>query len=252
MVVDDEQGVVDVLRDFLSLKGYDVNGAISGEQALEMLKNREVDLILLDMVMPGLNGWEVAKIAKEKYPGIKIVVITAFPKRIEGLLEESSTEAIFFKPFKLKELCKKLDELLNHATSSGLDENQRSKIKTRTIFIRAGLLFVEPSTEISNFLTEQFKLLACRGQHYDVDVAINETELFRRLSFVEPDIVIFEESFLNTLDSRIPERILLFSSKTKEVISYNLVSTTYNYDNLEGLIEKVRSLCIKNGLIEIG
>jgi len=249
LIVDDEKDVVEVLKGSLSRKGYEVDGALSGEEALEILKKQETDLILLDIVMPGLKGTEVAKIVKEKYPHTKIMVVTAFPKESEALTQENITEGLFIKPFKLKELYTKLEEIMRPQETA--DTQHQEEIKTRVIFIKAGLLFVEPSHEIYQFLRQQFQQLASRGQHYDIDVANDETALFRKLAISEPDIVIFEESYLHSLDVRVPSRILLFSQKTKEIISFNLSSTLSDFNEMEKLIEKIRTLCIQNGLLEI-
>jgi two-component system response regulator ResD len=102
LVVDDEKDVVDVLKASLFHKGYAVTAALNGEEALAQLKEQAADLILLDMVMPGLTGTEVARIVKGKYPHTKIVVVTAYPSASEELAKENISEASFIKPFKLQ------------------------------------------------------------------------------------------------------------------------------------------------------
>lgn len=61
MVVDDEPYIVYVVREMLKRKGYEVVGANSGEEALEKIKKEKPDLVLLDIMMPGINGWETCK-----------------------------------------------------------------------------------------------------------------------------------------------------------------------------------------------
>ncbi len=65
MVVDDEPDIVFLVQKILKNEGYDVVGASGGEEALEMVKTEKPDLILLDVMMPGMDGWETCKRIKE-------------------------------------------------------------------------------------------------------------------------------------------------------------------------------------------
>lgn len=58
MVVDDDPGIQVLMNKILGKAGYEVTKAVSGEEALEKLKSEKPDLVLLDVMMPGLNGWE--------------------------------------------------------------------------------------------------------------------------------------------------------------------------------------------------
>jgi CheY-like chemotaxis protein len=249
MVVDDEKDVVDVLKTSLSRKGYEVTAALSGEEALAQLKGQEADLILLDMVMPGLTGTEVARIVKEQYPHTKIVVVTAYPTAIEGLTQEKISEASFIKPFKLQELYAKLEEIAHPPEIN--DTLLPEEIKAKALCIRASLLFVGQAQEAFQFLRQQFQQLVRRGQHYDMDLAVDETALFRKAGMSKPDIVVFDETYLHSLDVRVQTKILLLSQHTKEVVSCNLSAMLSDPAELEKLIEKIRILCIQNGLLEI-
>lgn len=74
MVVDDEPDIVFVVREMLKRRGYEVIGANSGEEALEMLKTEKPDLILLDIMMPGIDGWETCRKIKENSDTKDIIV----------------------------------------------------------------------------------------------------------------------------------------------------------------------------------
>lgn len=249
LVVDDEQDVVAILTGALARKGYTVKGALNGEEALKILQEQNTDLVLLDIIMPGMKGTEVAAITKDKYPGVKIVVITAFPEESENIQNTHITEGLCIKPFKLEELYKKIAETLQ---LDNITENRKEgNIDTKVIFIKADLLFVEPSREIFQFLRQRFEQLASHGQHYTIDAVQDETALFRKLTLFKPDIVIFEESYLRQLNARVPEQIFAFSENTKEVIAFNLSAAVSDLTELENLIEKIRSLCISHGLLEI-
>jgi len=251
LVIDDEEDVVYCLKNFLARKGYAVEGASSGEEALRMLSEKNADLILLDIIMPGLKGTEVAKIVREKYPNIKIVVATAFPKDSEFLSKNNLMEAVVTKPFRLQELYKKLEDVINQPENAETDKSQDAGVETKILFIKAKLLFVEPSLEVYEFLCQEFKELTRLGQYYELDLATDENELFKKLKFSEPDIVIFEEAYLSKLGPDVPANVLLNSKKTSEVTSFDLASAVNNDDILERFYHRIRSLCIKNSLLEI-
>lgn len=79
LIVDDNQENLKVISNFLKKKGYKIALALNGKSAFKVLDNNKIDLILLDIMMPGMDGFEVCKILKEK-PGTKeipIIFLTA-------------------------------------------------------------------------------------------------------------------------------------------------------------------------------
>jgi len=82
LVVDDEPDILQVISFRLDKAGYAVTGAPQGEEALRMAAQDQPDLILLDVMMPGLDGFEVCRRIKEKFPGQKIIIYTA---KVDGV-----------------------------------------------------------------------------------------------------------------------------------------------------------------------
>jgi CheY-like chemotaxis protein len=78
MVVDDEPDIVFIVKAMLKREGYKVTEALSGEECLEKLEKEKPDLILMDVMMPGLDGWETCKKIKEgkKTKSIPVVMLT--------------------------------------------------------------------------------------------------------------------------------------------------------------------------------
>lgn len=78
LVVDDEEAIRRILKTYLVKWGYDVKEAVDGEQALEVLSDEDVDLIILDILMPNKDGWQVLKEVKlnPKTKDIPIIVLT--------------------------------------------------------------------------------------------------------------------------------------------------------------------------------
>lgn len=78
LVVDDEAVIRDSLRDWLSDAGYQVFTAEDGHQALEIIEKERLGIVIADLVMPGMDGIELMKIAKEINPNIEVIIITAY------------------------------------------------------------------------------------------------------------------------------------------------------------------------------
>lgn len=78
MVVDDEEVARETLSEIIKMEGYDVTTFSNGESAIEFIRNNSVDLILLDVKMPGMGGHEVVKVVTQISPDTEIILLTAF------------------------------------------------------------------------------------------------------------------------------------------------------------------------------
>lgn len=83
MVVDDEESMVHLLRTILEARGYEVATATGGRQALSLVKDRRPDLVLLDLMMPEMDGWEVLHELRQDPATSSIPVIIVTVKRDE-------------------------------------------------------------------------------------------------------------------------------------------------------------------------
>jgi DNA-binding response OmpR family regulator len=120
MVVDNEPDIVDLTRTVLELGGYEVIPAYSGEECLKKIENENVDLILLDIMMPGMSGWDVFNRINKKSPEIKIAfmsVLEISDKRKQVLLDEGLADYIM-KPFDNDTLLDRVDKILKKEKSS--------------------------------------------------------------------------------------------------------------------------------------
>ena len=86
LVVDDEQGVREICKDFLEEEGYRITLAVDGQDALEKMDNDDFDLYLIDMAMPKIDGFELMKLIKKSHPLAVIIVLTGFSS-IEGAIK---------------------------------------------------------------------------------------------------------------------------------------------------------------------
>ena len=116
MVVDNEPDIVDLTRTVLEIGGYSVVPAYSGEECLKNLDKEKIDLILLDIMMPGMSGWDVFNRIKKKYTDVKVAfmsVLEISDKRKQVLLDEGLADYIM-KPFDKDTLLNKVDNILKN------------------------------------------------------------------------------------------------------------------------------------------
>ena len=117
LVIDDELQVREILQHMLEKKGYSVCLAENGEKALEICKNKDLDLIIVDMVMPEKSGLDTIKELKRDYPGIKIIAISGGhmigPKRYLDNAKTFGADRFFEKPFSSGEILGAVEELVS-------------------------------------------------------------------------------------------------------------------------------------------
>ncbi len=109
LTVDDDAMICDMIADFLKGKGYGVKIARSGEEALETISKEKPDLVLLDMIMPGMGGEATLKKIKESHMDLTVIMVTVMTdeKKALRLLEEGAADYIT-KPIDFKYLEKNI------------------------------------------------------------------------------------------------------------------------------------------------
>lgn len=122
LVVDDEPEILYLVRLMLERQGHEVVEARNGDECLEKLKNTSPDLILLDIMMPGLDGWEICrKIKREKktkdIPVVMLTVRTS-EESVKKSFEYALCDAHINKPFERKQLIKTVSDLLSFKSES--------------------------------------------------------------------------------------------------------------------------------------
>lgn len=103
LVVDDDTSILDTVSAILSGEGYDVVSAATGQEALAAVARKQPLLILLDMRMPVMDGWAVARSLREQGINVPIVVMTA-AESAKRWADEVGAEGFLAKPFGLDEL----------------------------------------------------------------------------------------------------------------------------------------------------
>lgn len=114
LIVDDEESIRNTAESILTIGGYTVDLASDGNEALKIYTPGKYDLVILDLLMPGISGKETFLQLKKIDPHIRVLLSTGFPKdkRVEDILREGALDVIA-KPFTMKTLLKKIHQLLN-------------------------------------------------------------------------------------------------------------------------------------------
>src|SRR5512143_2973866 len=115
LVVDDDPEIVAMLNTRLTKRGYKVSTAADGNAAIELAKRERPDIVLLDVMMPGKSGWEVAWMLKQDpvTQGIKIVMVTAIGEKTNEITAPIyGADAHVDKPFEFEALERVITKLL--------------------------------------------------------------------------------------------------------------------------------------------
>lgn len=113
LVVDDEPLVADVFRTFLQSLGHQAVTCLSGPVALEMMAQQGVDLALVDLGMPDMDGWELSRQINQRCPDFPIVVATGWNVSVEDGKEQGARiRAVLQKPFGMHELARAVEDAL--------------------------------------------------------------------------------------------------------------------------------------------
>jgi two-component system response regulator AtoC len=135
LVVDDEQLVRESLRDWLTESGYEVFTAENGSQALELIEKERLGIVLADLVMPGMDGIELMKRAKETHPNVAVIIITAYGSIATAIaaMKEGAYDYIE-KPFCPERMELLVEKLVEHQNLVEENISLRQRLEDRHHF----------------------------------------------------------------------------------------------------------------------
>src|SRR6187399_517573 len=120
LVVDDERNIVQLARLYLRNEGYQVEAAANGREALEKVRQTNPSLILLDLMMPEMDGWEVCKQLR-KTSDVPIIMLTARDDDIDKVVGlELGADDYVTKPFNPRELVARVKAVLRRSQNGGI------------------------------------------------------------------------------------------------------------------------------------
>jgi DNA-binding response OmpR family regulator len=157
LVVEDEQSIGTLLRDYLQRNGFRVLWVRTGEEALAELERHEVRLVLLDIRLPGIDGFDVCRELRTRSP-VPIVMVTARdeePDRVAGL--ELGADDYITKPFSPRELTARIKAVLRRTETRPVEE----ELRLGDVIVRRDAREVTVAGEPVELTSKEFELLAC-------------------------------------------------------------------------------------------
>jgi len=246
LIVDDNEINIDILLG--ALNKYDIIAALSGQEALDIVKKEKVDLILLDIMMPSLDGYEVCRILKnsDKYSNIPIIFLTAKNETddIKKGFEYGAIDYIV-KPFNPSELDIRLNthlELLSYKNNleqkvaTAIEEN---KINQQILFQKSkqaeiGELLMHISHQWKQPLSELGSINTFQEGKLEHSQMI-EIEEYKRYLEKNGQIISFMAETMKTFQNFYqPNQLSEYFNVNEAVnIAINIVAATFNYNNIE-------------------
>jgi DNA-binding response OmpR family regulator len=117
LCIEDEPEMIDLIRLILGRRGFDVHGATGGTEGLRMVRETHPDLVLLDLMMPDMDGWEVYQQMKadDATRNIPVIVVTAKAQNIDKVLglHIAKVDDYIAKPFSPQELLNSVEKVFN-------------------------------------------------------------------------------------------------------------------------------------------
>jgi len=133
LVVDDEVEITSYSKIQLTDKGYKVLVANSADKALQILAQQPVDLLVSDILMPGMDGYELAKRARQLYPDLKIILMSGYDEHREVDATVSDlAKNILYKPFDFQNLLQAIRSLLDSEFNDGSYTNTENNLTNKT------------------------------------------------------------------------------------------------------------------------
>ncbi len=179
LIVDDERPIVDILKYNLEKDGYNTIEAYDGAQAVELALSQNPDIILLDVMLPKMDGFEVCRKVREKKPSVPILMLTAREEEVDKVLGlELGADDYITKPFSVRELMARIKANLRRSNT----EQPEVSAETTNV-VNAGRIIIN----LDRYEVSRDGVV--------VDLTLREFELLKFLA-VQPDKVFTREMLL--------------------------------------------------------
>lgn len=179
LVVDDEKNIVDIIKYNLKKEGYEVITAYDGEEAIKLNEENEPDLILLDIMMPKLDGYAACRKIREKYD-TPIIMLTARAEEVDKVLGlELGADDYVTKPFGTRELMARVKANLRRRSSAeqAEGEDNQNVLSFGPLSIDLKLFEVKKGGKVIDLTLREYELLKF--------LASQKTQVFSRETLLE-------------------------------------------------------------------
>ncbi len=125
LIVEDEASIRKFVKINLEKSGFTVFEAETGEEGIEIARKEDIDIVVLDLMLPGIDGYQVCKVLRDEFPKIGIIMLTAKSQDIDKILGlENGTDDYMTKPFNPKELVLRVKSLSRRMDSEVGDDSE--------------------------------------------------------------------------------------------------------------------------------
>lgn len=158
LLVDDEPGIRDMIKEYMAGGGYDADEAGDGLRALEMLEGKKYDIVVLDIMMPGMDGWSTARSIR-KTSDIPIIMLSARGEEYDKLLGfDMGIDDYMVKPFSPKELLARIKALTSRRRREVIPPVRR--LEFGSLIIDLDGRKVTNSSDVLQLTPKEFELLS--------------------------------------------------------------------------------------------
>jgi two-component system OmpR family response regulator len=192
LVVDDEKAIVEIVEGYLKNEGYSVIAAYDGSSALQQVQKHDPDLIILDLMLPEISGWDVCRTLRVK-SDVPIIMLTARDEvtdRIVGL--ELGADDYVTKPFEPKELVSRVKAVLRR---SGVKREKSNVVQIGDLVIDSGMRIAKIGNRTIELTPTEFELLRTMAE--------NPNRVFSRMQLLDSVQGYSYEGYERTIDSHI-------------------------------------------------
>ena len=160
MLVEDETSIRETMAEFLAEEGFEILQAADGLEALEVFRENQPDLIILDLMLPKLDGLEVCKAIRQK-SNVPIIMVTARDEEIDKLLGlELGADDYITKPFQPLEAVARVKSNLRRFYSLGAGENQPKEIlQVRDLTLHVDSCILKKGEETIDLTSVEFRIM---------------------------------------------------------------------------------------------
>lgn len=169
LIVEDEQSISDIIKFNLEKEGYQTDTALDGATGLTKGLKGDVDLILLDIMLPSMNGFEVCKAIREKRKNVPILMLTAKEEELDKVLGlELGADDYITKPFGMRELLARIKANLRRSKAESKGDESDGNIKDLgTIILDLARYEVKKNGTLLDLTLREFELLRYLAERED-------------------------------------------------------------------------------------
>ena len=166
LVVEDDRTLRQALSFNLTKEGYDVTTAADGEAALEAARNTRLDLVLLDVMLPGMSGVEVLRVLRRDGIGVPVIIVSAKGDEIDRVVGlKVGADDYVTKPFSRPELLARIEAVLRRKRTETVGEERSERIQLGQVKVDIGRREATIKGRALHLTTKEFDLLVFMASH---------------------------------------------------------------------------------------